>query len=187
MENKKTKIMIEAALMVALSVVLNYIKFAPWPNGGSITLAAMTPIVVLSLRRGWKWGLLGGFAFSLLQMLLDGVSAPPVTTFNWYFAVFMLDYVLAYSVLGAADIFAKMIKNKTAGYAFGAFAVTTVRYICHIISGVIIWGVYAPEGVSPMVYSLLYNGSYMIPEIIITAVVACFVTRIPQIKMVDEG
>ena len=167
MRNQKTKIMVEAALLVALAVVLNFVGFKIWPNGGSITAAAMAPMVILSLRHGWKWGILGAFTFSLLQMLMDGISPPPVQSLFWFAMVILLDYVIAYTVLGLASLF-QFGKSKFAP-AIASVCVTMLRYLCHIISGVAIWGVYAPEGTQPIVYSTLYNGSYMIPETIITA------------------
>ncbi|MEG2074551.1 MAG: energy-coupled thiamine transporter ThiT [Angelakisella sp.] len=177
MRNEKTRTLVECALMVALSAVLTYVKIAPWPNGGSITLASMAPIVFIALRHGPKWGLLTGFVFSLLQMLIDGISPPPTDSFFWFAMVILLDYVVAYTVLGLAPCFAKLMKNNKLAPAFGSVCVTLLRYLCHIFSGVLIWGVYAPEGMSPWVYSILYNGSYMIPETIITAIVAAFLVN----------
>lgn len=169
MKNQRTKIMVECALMVALAAILSRIQFAPWPQGGSITLAAMTPIVFVALRRGWKWGLLTAFTYSLLQMLLDGISAPPVQSVFWFAVVIMLDYVIAFTALGLAGIFTGKKGNSGFGPAMGSCCVTLLRYLCHIISGIAVWGVYAPEGTPVWLYSVVYNGSYMIPETIITA------------------
>ena len=120
---------------------------------------------------GPGWGALTGFTFSLLQMLLDGISAPPVETVLWYILVILLDYVIAYTVLGLAGIIAKPFLKPVKGAVVGTLAVTAVRYLCHIASGILIWGVYAPEGTPVWLYSLLYNGSYMVPEMIITTIV----------------
>lgn len=177
MRNEKTKILVECALMVALAVVLNFIKIAPWPQGGSITLAAMAPIVFLSLRRGWKWGLLGGVVYSLLQILLDGMPAPPTNNLFYFGLVVLLDYVLAYSVLGLADVFARIFSRNRFAPAIASCCVTLLRYCCHIVSGVLIWGVYAPEGWSAVPYAVVYNGSFMIPETIITAVAVTLLVR----------
>lgn len=171
MKNQKTRILVECALMVALSTVLLYVKIAPWPNGGSITAASMAPIVFIALRHGPKWGLLSGFVFSLLQMLIDGISPPPTDSFFWFAMVVLLDYVVAYTILGLAPLFAKAVKNHRFAPAFGSVCVTLLRYCCHITSGIMIWGVYAPEDMPVWLYSVLYNGSYMVPETIITAVV----------------
>ena len=169
--NGKTFVLVKCALLAALAVALNFVKFAPWPNGGSITAAAMAPIVLAGLMFGPGWGALTWFTFSLLQMLLDGISAPPVETVFWYVLVILLDYVIAYTVLGLAGIIAKPFLKPVKGAVVGTLAVTAVRYLCHIASGILIWGVYAPEGTPVWLYSLLYNGSYMVPEMIITTIV----------------
>lgn len=182
MRNPRTKILVECALMVALAVVLNFIKLAPWPQGGSITLAAMSPLVYLSLRRGWKWGLLSAFVYSLLQMLLDGIPTPPTNNLFYFLLVVLLDYVVAYSVLGLAGFFYKNFGNNRFAPALASCCVTLLRYCCHIASGVLIWGVYAPEGWSAVPYSIIYNGSYMIPETIITAIAATLLVKMVKVR-----
>lgn len=184
MKNQKTRTLVECSLMVALAVILNYLKIAPWPNGGSVTAAAMAPLVFAGLRCGPKWGLLSCFVYSLLQMLLDGISPPPTDSFFWFAMVVLLDYVIAYTVLGLAPVFAKLCKNDRWAPAVGALCVTLLRYCCHITSGIAIWGVYAWEWFMPSMkgqpiwlYSVLYNGSYMIPEIIITTVAVTLLAR----------
>ncbi|MEG2852303.1 MAG: energy-coupled thiamine transporter ThiT [Hydrogenoanaerobacterium sp.] len=96
----KTRILTECALMVAISAVLQLIPPMQMPQGGSLTFGAMVPIVFISLRHGVKWGLLTAFVGSLIQMLLGGISAPPTETFWWFLLVILLDYVIAYTVLG---------------------------------------------------------------------------------------
>ena len=157
--NGKTFVLVKCALLAALAVALNFVKFAPWPNGGSITAAAMAPIVLAGLMFGPGWGALTGFTFSLLQMLLDGISAPPVETVLWYILVILLDYVIAYTVLGLAGIIAKPFLKPVKGAVVGTLAVTAVRYLCHIASGILIWGVYAPEGTPVWLYSLYGSGN----------------------------
>lgn len=170
MRNQKTKTLVECAILVAVGLVLSQIKFAPWPQGGSITLCSMAPIVLLSLRHGWKWGLLSALTFSLLQMLIEGISTPPVTTLGWYIAVVLLDYVVAFTVLGLAGALLKGLPKKAWAPAVASCCVTLLRYLCHIVSGMAIWGVYAT--IQPVwLYSTVYNGSYMIPETIMTAIV----------------
>lgn len=177
MRNTKTKTLVECSLLIALSVVLSRLQFAPWPNGGSITVASMAPLVYLSIKRGWKWGLGSAFVYSLLQMLLDGISAPPVQSFFWFTMVILLDYVIAFTVLGLAGAFANVWKNSKNAPIYATLCVTGLRYLCHIISGIIIWGVYAPEGTPAWAYSLGYNGTYMIPEMIITTIVVVLLLK----------
>lgn len=168
----RTRILTECAILVALSAVLQMIPLISLPNGGTVTLAAMAPIVLASLRHGPRWGLLTAFVASLVQMLLGGISSPPTETIGWFFLVVLLDYVLAYTVLGLAPVFAALFgKKRRAGIVVGSTAVVALRFLCHFLSGVLIWGVYAPQGSPVWLYALLYNGSYMLPECVITTVV----------------
>lgn len=172
-KTSRTRILAECAIMVALSAVLQFIPFIRMPNGGTVTLASMAPIVFIALRHGVKWGVLTAFVGSLVQMLLGGISAPPTETFFWFALVILLDYVIAYTVLGLAPAVAKpFAKNHPLlGAGVATAAVTLVRYACHITSGILIWGVYAPADQPVWLYAIVYNGTYMIPEIIITTVV----------------
>ncbi len=183
---RRTKKITLSAMMVAVAIVLTLLSKllpAPWLQGGSITFASAVPIILLSLILGWKWGVLAAIAFSIIQMI-TGFYPPPVKNV-WYFAlVVLLDYVVAFGVYGTADIFCKMLRRKSFAIPFSGFIVMTIRYICHIITGVFIWGVYAPEGQPVWEYSIIYNGLYMVPEIIITtAVLALFV---PFVKRYGE-
>lgn len=179
---RKLRTLTECALLVAMAVVLNFIKFAPWPNGGSITLGAMVPLVYLSLRHGYKWGVLSSFVYSILQMALDRVIVPAGESIGQYLMVALLDYVIAYTVLGLASVFARPFSKETTGAVVGAAAATCLRYGCHILSGILIWGAYAPEGMPVWLYSVVYNGSYMIPEIIITAVLTGLLVKFVPAK-----
>ena len=118
----KTRIMVECALMIALGTILANIKIYELPNGGSITLFSMVPFILVSFRHGVKWGLFTGFVNSLLQMLL-GFYAPPAPGLLPLVGMILLDYVLAFSFLGLACVFAKPFQNKLVGVAVGSAAV----------------------------------------------------------------
>ena len=179
----KSKKITVCAMMAALATILawlsNMLPFK-WLQGGSITLASMVPIIIASIVAGTRWGILTSVVYALLQMFLGGVSAPPVQNFSSYVLVIMLDYIIAFGVLGLAGFFYNLSGKKTFFIPVGAFVVTFLRFICHFLSGIIIWGVYAPEGQSIFLYSLIYNGGYMVPEIIITTIVTALL--IPIIK-----
>lgn len=175
-ENKNTthskiRALVECALMVALAIVLDLIPMPKWPNGGSLSIAAV-PIIYISYRHGLLWGLGSGLVYSVVQMI-TGFYPPPAGTFLGYVGVVLLDYVLAFTAFGLADLFAKRFtgKAKLVGYGIGAAAVNIIRFVCSFLSGWIIWGVYAPEGQAPWLYSLLYNGGYMLPNAVLCAVV----------------
>lgn len=179
-------ILTECAIMVALSAVLQVIPFIKMPNGGTITLASMAPIVFIALRHGVKWGLLTAFVGSLVQMLLGGISPPPTPSFFWFVMVILLDYVIAYTVLGLAPVIAKCVgkNHPLVGIATASVTVTLLRYCCHILSGILIWSVYAPADQPVWLYSIVYNGTYMIPEIILTAVVVVVLWKLVALRAI---
>ena len=157
--------LVESALLIAIGFVLSYITPIRLPWGGSVTPLSMLPVLMIGLRHGLKWGLLSGFVFACLQMIQQ-FWPPPTGTVEGYIAVVMLDYIIAFSVLGLSGLF----KGKKFGLLFAAPLCLTLRFLSHFISGIIVWGIYA-EDMPVWLYSLTYNGPYMIPEIIITTIV----------------
>lgn len=167
----RIRMLCEGAIMIALSQVLSYIKLAEAPNGGSITFA-MFPILLFSVRWGLSSGLLAGFTFGLLQLIFDGAYA-------WGWQSMLLDYLLAFAALGLAGVFK--------GRRWGLFAGTVLgclgRFAVHYLSGVTIYKIVAPTEflnwtfASPSLYSLVYNGSYMLPNAVIALVMAAVLYR----------
>lgn len=177
----KTRILAECALMIAAGTVLSQIKIFSMPFGGSVTLLGMLPFVLVSLRHGVKWGLATGFVNSLLQMLL-GFYAPPANTVLAFAGVVLLDYVLAFTVLGLADAFARLFKNRLLGVCVGTASVCALRFLCSFLSGALLWGSYQSsyawaKGLSVWTYSLIYNGSYMLPELVLTTLAAALLYK----------
>ena len=163
---KSTRMLTEGAVMVALAQILAYVKlFGDLPNGGSITFAAV-PIVLYAVRWGLGPGLLSGFVFGLLQMIFDGAYA-------WGWQSMLLDYLVAFAPLGLAGLF----KRKAWGVFPGAVIGCLGRFLVHYISGVTIYKILAPTEfmgttfTSPSFYSLVYNGSYMLPNTILALIV----------------
>ncbi len=175
--------LVEGAMMLALAWALDFVcALLPfnnilWPAGGSLTLG-MLPLVYYSFRHGSVWGIGAGLVFSGLQMLM-GWYVPPANTWWAILLCVLLDYVLAFAILGSADLFAKLTgrTHRLLGYGLGAAVVCLCRCASSILSGVILWGSYAPEGMNVWVYSLTYNGSYMLPNAIITAVLAVLLCK----------
>ncbi len=172
--------MVEGAIVIAMAYVVELLCVwlnsitgvgALLPFGGTITVS-MLPIVYYSYRRGMIWGLEAGFVYSLLQMAL-GFYVPPAKTAWAVILCVLLDYVLAFTVVGGAALFAKLCgKLRLLGYGLGGVAVCLIRFVCSFLSGVILWGSYAPEGMNVWVYSLVYNASYMLPNAILTGALA---------------
>lgn len=175
-----TKKITKSALMIALATVLMWVSKlipAPWLQGGSVTLASMVPIILIGIMFGTKWGLGASLAYAVIQMMF-GFYPPPTHTFISFVLVVLLDYILAFGVLGLSGLFYRISGKKAFSASLSAFIVTLLRYVCHILSGIIIWGVYAEEGQSVLAYSLIYNGTYMLPEIIISTVVMALLFKI---------
>ena len=186
-KNSNTRILVEGAMLIALATVLSYIKIFEMPFGGSITLE-MLPLVIMGLRRGPKWGLLTGFVHGLLQMIIGFSNVMYCATLLSQIGCILLDYILAFSSLGLAALFANLIKNnKKVAYIFGSIIVCILRFICSFLSGWLLWGSYAPEGMSAPYYSLVYNGAYMLPDTIILAVVVAILAFVaPRIFWVED-
>ena len=184
-----TKKLTTSAIMIALAVVLAWVSKiipAPWMQGGSITFASMVPIIIVSLMFDVKWGLLSAVVYAIIQIMM-GFYPPPTQTCGYFVLVVLLDYVFAFGVLGLAAPFYKLFRKKTWAIPAAGAIVTALRYVCHIASGVLIWGVYAEEGQSVWAYSLTYNGTYMIPEIIITTVVLALLSGFLQKAIKKQG
>ena len=164
----RVRALCEGAVLLAAAQILSYIKlFASWPNGGSITLAAF-PIALYAVRWGVGRGLLAGFLFGLLQMLFDGAYA-------WGWQSMILDYLVAFTPLGLAGLF----RGKVWGIFPGIVLGNAGRFLVHYISGVTIYRIYEPTEIPGIgtfdgaeLYSLVYNGSYMLPCALLALVVA---------------
>ena len=151
-----TRVLAEVAVSVALAYVLNLIIVYHLPQGGSITLGSMVPILLIALRRGTRIGVFAGAVFGLVQLFLGGY---------WFTLVqVLLDYPVAFACLGLAGFFRK---SPMVGVAVSVAA----RAVCHFVSGVVFFGEYAPPELGPVVYSAVYNGSYMLPELVISVAV----------------
>lgn len=171
----KTRRMCECAIMLALSIALSYVKIYRMPMGGSVTLVCMLPVMLAGLKHGVKWGFItsGLFAaFQLVQALTGGNVFPYCYTAATVIICVLFDYVVPFGALGFTGLLS-VKSGKVKALSLMA-ALVAVRFICHFITGVVIWGQWATEGMSKAVYSLLYNGQYMLPELVLTVLVAWF-------------
>lgn len=184
-KHKQTRILAESALMVAAAAVLSLIQFpGPWVNGGSITLCSMLPICIVSFRHGIRWGLLSGLVFGILQMMfgIGGLRGISLTTFV---LSVLMDYLLAFTVLGLAGMFRNTMARTTTAFAAGCSIAIFLRFLCHFISGVVVWdSLIAAEGINwvGILYSLQYNASYMLPELVLTVVVGVVLCRMVDLR-----
>lgn len=188
MKNEKVLTLVEGAVMVALATVLSFIKIINLPWGGSITLLSMLPIVIFSLKRGIGHGLAASFVYSLIQFgqgCAEGIFGWGLTPVALVACIF-IDYIFAFTVLGIAGIFRK---HGTPGMIGGSVLAMTLRLVCHYTSGVLIFGSFGElwNGLTinePWLYSLLYNGAYMLPEIVFTTAGVVILLSVPQAKKI---
>lgn len=166
--------LVESAIMLAIATVLSLLKLIDLPYGGSVTVASMLPIIIISYRHNIKWGLLTGLAFGIIQQLLGLKTLSWVTTWQSILAVILLDYIIAFTVAGLGGIFRKTTSQPKA-LLFGALLIGVLRYICHVISGATVWAGLSIPTNAALLYSLGYNATYMIPETIVTMVVGYYI------------
>ena len=170
-KNLTLRALTEGAIFVALAQVISYLKLFELPQGGSITVA-MLPIFLYCARWGFGPGLLASFVYSVLQLLLDGAYA-------WGWQSRLGDYILACTVLGLACLFHLQYYGFFTGTIVGSLA----RFLVHYLVGVWVWGEYMPESffgmtmTAPGFYSFLYNGSYMLIDMLLCLVIGALLFK----------
>ena len=155
----------EGALLVVLAQILGYLKIWEMPWGGSICLS-MLPIFLYAVRWGVGPGLMAGFVLGVLQFMFDGGFA-----LGWQSIIG--DYLVAFTVLGLAGLF----RGRKLGVFWGTLVGSAARFLVHYVVGATIWAAYMPETffgmtmTTPWFYSLLYNGFYMVIDMILCLVI----------------
>ncbi len=179
MNKEKLRMMTEGGIMVALAFILSFIKVVDMPFGGSITACSMVPIILIAYRYAKKisWGILIAFLYSMLQLLLDFGAMRKSVDWKSLIAILVLDYLIAFTVLGFGGVFKKIFKNQWSGLMAGAALACCLRFVCHTISGCTVWAGVSVPTADGLWYSILYNAAYMIPETLLTLGVCFYVGR----------
>lgn len=151
-----TQLITRIGIALALATVLKVFRLYHFPQGGSVTLGSMVPILIIAFMYGPLVGFLTGFLYGIITLFMDPYILHPVQV--------LFDYPLPFLALGLAGFFKQ---NKLLGTSVAIFG----RFICHFISGVAFFGSFAPEGMSPIVYSLFVNGLLVGVEGIICLVI----------------
>ncbi len=169
--NQKTSILVFSAVMIAVGTVLSLFKI-DFVMGGGITICAMLPLVMVSFRYGTKWGIFTAFVFSMIQCLLGLDNVQYATSAGMAVAIILLDYIVAYTVIGFSGIFKNRAENFKSALICGISFAFFLRFLCHFITGWMIWDALWPNefGMAAPLYSFCYNGSYMLAEAIISSV-----------------
>lgn len=189
MKNKRIYILVESAVMLGLAFALSFVKIWQMPLGGAVTLLSMLPLCVVSIRHGVAWGLGTAFCYSWLQILQGGVFSWGLTP-GMLVASLFLDYIVAFTVIGLAGALRGLGK---VGKICGVAMVCVLRFGSHFLSGLYLWknveafNAFGKIFVNrPALYSLFYNGAYMLPELVFTTVAAALLFCIPASAKVME-
>lgn len=187
MKQNKTLFLVEIAIFTALGYVLHlasdFIFSRIWPQGGSISIE-MVPIFLMAFRWGLKGGLLTGLLLGVLQGILGGYIIHPVQG--------LMDYPVAYAVVGLAGIFASKVKDAVTGHhrgkwmlyvALGILIGSFLRFVSHVISGIVFFS-QGEAAVPALKISLIYNGTYMLPSFILSAIVVILVISAAPKRMI---
>ena len=161
------RILVEGALSIALAVVLSYFKLFSMPQGGSVSLTLL-PLLIFAFRNGWRYGIFVGAVTGLLRLMLGGYVVHPLQA--------LLDYPVASGLIGIAGFFPR---EKCLGVLCACFA----NFAAAVLSGVVFFASYAPEGTNIWLYSILYNGSSVLPETaILMALVYIIMPRLEKFR-----
>ena len=185
MKNQNLRCLCEGGVCVALALGLSYLKIKVSALGGSVDFV-MVPLIFYAVRWGLSWGMGAGLVFGTLKFFLAGGTAV-----NW--ESMLLDYSLAYMFVGFAGVLHKTYSAKRIwALPLGALIGCFCRFIIHFISGITIYAEYLPDefmgisNISLVLYSVLYNGVYMLPNtviaIILCALLAKPLERLPGAK-----
>ena len=188
----KTRMLANTAILTALSIVLSFVILFEMPMGGSVTLACMLPVMFVSVRYGCKWGLGAAFVTALFQLLQAVMHANVFLyceTGSALAICIVFDYVFPFTCVGLAGLFRKISVGKVRNFGayLGMTAVFVLRFLSHFVTGVVIWGQWAPEGMGKYFYSFAYNGSFLFFEFIITMVLGIILLESPQLRRFMNG
>ena len=175
--------MVESSIMIAFATVLSMLKLVDMPYGGSVTAASMLPIVIVSYRHGLGMGLGSGLVFAVIQQLLGLNTLSYAVNWQSVVAIIVIDYILAFTVIGFGGVFkgkiaplsASVARAQSAELGFGVVSVCILRYICHTIAGATVWVGLSIPSEAALIYSLGYNATYMLPETIVTTLGAVWI------------
>ena len=177
MKQQKMVRLVESSLMLALATVLSMVKVLDLPYGGSITAFSSLPLLLVAYRYGTAWGLFTALIHALMQLLLGAGTLSYATSATAAVAIVVLDYLLAFTALGLGGLFRRRCQSQGAALVWGALLTGGVRYLCHVIAGCTVWAGLSIPTQAALTYSLAYNATYMIPETIVTALGAFYLSR----------
>lgn len=175
----------ESAIMLAASTVLSMIPLLDMPFGGKLTPLSMLPVLLIAYRYGMGWGFVTSFTYGLIQMVLGLDNLSYATNWVAVIAIILLDYLVAYGVLGFGGLFRGKLKHQWLEFSLGVAVGCVLRFLCHFITGITVWADTASAFSAVAWFSLAYNGCYMLPEMVLTIIVGVVLTRIFDLTSPD--
>ena len=169
--------LVEGALLIAVATVLSMVKLLDLPYGGSVTACSALPILLIGYRHGTKFGVFAACVYALLQLLLGASTLSYFSTPLSIAAIILLDYVIAFAVLGLGGVFRRAGRPQGQALVSAALLCCALRYACHVISGCTVWAGLSIPTEAALLYSLAYNATYMLPETLVTALGAWYLSR----------
>ena len=195
-QHDKTKRLVESGLMMALATILSFLTVFQLPYGGAITAVSLLPMLLLCWRQGMRWGFAACFAYSFLRIFIGATTTSVFQGLSLatLLGAALIDYILGYLCLDLGGLFKGKLKNVRAAFTLSVLVACLLKFACHILSGFLFYGQYAswffleagfPGGEEiynsfhgsalALVYSVIYNGTYMLPETALTVLAAWFV------------
>ena len=159
MQKMTAKTLAFSAMLIAFATALSFLTIVKMPQGGSVSALSMLFIALIGYFYGVKVGVMAGVAYGLIQFAFGGYVVHPVQ--------FLLDYPLAFGCLGLSGLFYKHKYGLIIGYLTGVFG----RFVCSTAAGFVFFSEYAPEGQSALLYSIIYNGTYLGVEALISSII----------------
>lgn len=181
-KQKKMLRLVESGLMLAMATVLSMVKVLDLPYGGSITAFSALPLILVAYRHGMWQGLLTAFAHALIQLMLGANTLSYATSAAAAVAIVVLDYLLAFTVLGLGGLFRRQCDSQGTALVLGALLTGALRYLFHVIAGCTVWAGLSIPTEAALIYSLAYNATYMIPETLVTALGAWYLSKAVDLR-----
>lgn len=181
--NSKIKKLVLQAVMIALATALSFIAMFRMPLGGDVTPASMLPILLVALMFGVRGSFMAALVYGIIQAAISfGIVLGWGLSTEVFIACLLLDYIIPYTGLCLAGFFMKEGKRTETRAYMGFLLAVVFRFICHFISGIVLFGTWENGALKVITHSVLYNGAFLLPELLICVVAAVAIMRVPVIK-----
>ena len=166
--------LVTSAMLIAIATVLSILKIVDLPYGGSVTLGSMFPLVLIAYRYGTGWGILSSLVYGAIQMALGADNFSYVSGALSVITLALFDYIIAFGLIGLAGLARNEKNSQSFALVLGVIMASVFRYLCHVISGATVWAGLSIPNAAALSFSLIYNATYMLPEMLVLIVIAYY-------------